>query len=161
MKYLITALLALAVAGFTQAQDKKDLDVQRALDTKNFVFKAESVNPARGRFRQLTSEYDLTVRRDTVVSFLPYFGRAYSAPITPSEGGIKFTSHKNSYDVKKGKNDSWQVSIRPDDNQEVQELNLVVFDNGKATLRVTSTNRESILFNGYVTEGKPLDKKAF
>ena len=75
------------LATIIQAQEKKEPTTQQIVESKNYIFKAESVNPQRGRFRYLTSaEYDLVVTSDTVIAYLPYFGRAYSAPINPSEG---------------------------------------------------------------------------
>lgn len=164
MKYSIAIALLLSVTAIVQAQEKDAATTQQLVESKNYIFKAESVNPSRGRFRQLTSEYDLVVTSDTVIAFLPYFGRAYTAPIDPSEGGIKFTSSDFEYAVKKvekKKKSSWEVFIRPKNARDVQELYLTIFDNSRATLRVNSVNRESITFNGYIREGKEKDKKAF
>jgi hypothetical protein len=160
MKQVMVTLLLLCTAALVQAQDKEVVNVQEILETKNFIFKAETVTPARGRLRQLTSEYDLVVKPDTVVSFLPYFGRAYSAPINPADAGIKFTSVNFDYSVKSGKKNSWDVAIKPSDAHDVQDLYLTVFDNGRATLRVNSVNRQTISFNGYVSKGNA-EKKAF
>lgn len=160
MKYIIINLLLLSMATTITAQEKTELNVQELLETKNFIFKAESVNPARGRLRQLTSEYDVVVKPDTVVSFLPYFGRAYTAPINPSEAGLKFTATSFDYSLNKGKKQRWEVAIKPNDAQDVQALYFTIFNNGKATLRVNSNNRESITFNGYIIEGKA-GKKGF
>lgn len=161
MRYFITIALLLSITAVTQAQEKEAASAQQLIESKNFVFKAESVNPPRGRFRQLTSEYDLVVSVDTVIAFLPYFGRAYSAPINPSEGGIKFTSSDFDYTVEKKKKRSWEVFIKPKDVNDAQELYLTIFDNNRATLRVNNVNRESISFNGYIVEGKEKNKKAF
>ena len=70
------------------AQEKDPAVVKALVESKNYVFKADYVNPQTGRSRSLTSEYDLTIKPGEVISYLPYFGRAYSAPIN-SEGGIK------------------------------------------------------------------------
>ena len=161
MKKYYFLIMMLAGAGLLHAQEKSELTTQQMLETKNFIFKAQTVNPQRGRLRQLTSEYDVVVTNDTVIAFLPYFGRAYSAPINPSEGGIKFTSGKFGYSVAAGKKKSWTLKIKPDDIKDVQDLYFTIFDNKKATLLVNSLNRESILFNGYIIEGKDQEKKAF
>ena len=149
------------LATIIQVQEKREPTTQQIVDSKNYIFKAESVNPQRSQLRHLTSEYDLVVTGDTVIAYLPYFGRAYSAPIDPSEGGIKFTSSDFEYTVGKKKRRSWQIMIKPKDASDIQALYLTIFDNNKATLRVNSLNRESISFNGYITEGKEIDKKAF
>ena len=161
MKKYYFLIMMLAGAGLLHAQEKSELTTQQMLETKNFIFKAQTVNPQRGRLRQLTSEYDVVVTNDTVIAFLPYFGRAYSAPINPSEGGIKFTSGKFGYSLAAGKKKSWTLKIKPDDIKDVQDLYFTIFDNKKATLLVNSLNRESILFNGYIIEGKDQEKKGF
>jgi hypothetical protein len=161
MKYIITACLLLSLATIVQAQEKKEPNTQEMVESKNYIFKAESVNPPRGRVRYLTPEYDLVVTGDTVIAYLPYFGRAYSAPFSPSEGGIKFTSADFEYTVEKKKKRSWEILIKPKDNRDIQALYLTIFDNKKATLRVNSVNRESISYSGYIVEGKEKNKKAF
>ena len=160
MKKYIFLVALLAAVGFVHAQEKTELTTKQLLETKNFIFKAETVTPQRGRFRQLTSEYDVVVTNDTVIAFLPFFGRAYSAPINPSEGGIKFTSGKFGYSLEHGKKKRWTLKIKPEDVKEVQDMYFTIFDNKKATLLVNSLNRESIVFNGYIIEGKD-QKKAF
>jgi len=165
MKYRsINALLLLVslLAGImVKAQDKKAPDVRTMLEAKNFVFKAQTALPMGGRNVNLTSDYDLTVRPDSVTSYLPYYGRAYTAPVNPGEGGIKFTSTSFDYQSAKEKKNRWVITIKPHDTPDVQDITLDVFDNGTASLHVNNQNRQAISFQGYVTEGKPLSKKAF
>jgi len=154
-------LLSLTLTVTAMAQEKNPSNIQQAIETKNFVFKAESVTPQRGRMRQLTPEYDVVLRPDTITSFLPYFGRAFTASINSSEGGIKFTATNFDYTVSPKKKNRWEITIKPKDVNDVRELYLTVFDNGRATLQVSSNNRESISFNGFLQEGNPIAKKAF
>ena len=137
--------LFFALANSIQAQDIDAAIVQKAVETKNYVFKAETATPQRGGLRQLTPEYELLVRPDTVISFLPYFGRSYSAPINPSDAGIKFTSMNYEYSVKNKKKNRWDITIKPNDVSAIRDLNLTVFDNGRASLRVNSNDREAII----------------
>jgi hypothetical protein len=124
------------------------------LDSKNFVFKAQSVSPTGGSVRQLNTDYDVRVSGDTVHTFLPYFGRSYSAPLGSNEGGIKFTSTDFDYELKERKKDRVEVLIRPKDAKDVRQMLLSVSKNGYASLQVLSNNRQPISFNGYVTEKK-------
>lgn len=156
--FLLFAASVLAGSSIIKAQDKDE--VKTMIESRNYIFKAQMVNPQNSVSRQLTSEYDLTISRDTIISYLPYFGRAYVAPVNPSEGGIKFTSTKFEYNPVKDEK-GWKITIRPKDAPEVQQLFLEVFDNGTATLQVISTNRQGISFNGYVEEAKAKGKKAF
>lgn len=160
---LKTALLASAVLAFSfmaGAQEKNPAKVKALVESKNFVFVADYVNPQSMRSRSLTtSDYDLTIKPGEVISYLPYFGRAYSAPIN-GEGGIKFTSKDFDYKLVKVKAHSWDISIKPKDANDVQQLYLTVFDNGTASLSVNSTNRQTISYRGYIVAGKE-EKKAF
>lgn len=125
-------------------------EVNTMINNKEFIFVADRVNPLRGRSRHLTSEYDVTVKNDSLVSYLPYFGRAYQAPMNPSEGGIQFTSTNFSYEVSAKNKNGWQVVIRPKDQSGVQEFFFTIFDNGSATLNVTSTHKDPIVFSGNI-----------
>lgn len=155
-KFLFVFTL-LGAVGAASAQDPKAADIKTIIESQNYVFKATMVYPQGGRSRHLTDEYDLTVTKEKVVSYLPYFGKSYSSSYGSSDGGIKFTSSKFDYKPEKTSK-NWEITIKPKDAHDVQELFLTVFDNGSAKLRVTSTNRQGISFDGHVVEGK---KKAF
>ena len=104
----------------------------------------------RGRVVQLTSLYDLKVSGDSMIAQLPYFGRAYSAPINPSDNGINFTSVTFDYQVAFRKK-RWEISIKPKDAPNVNEMNLIIYSNGRASLQVTSNNRQPISFDGVLS----------
>jgi hypothetical protein len=131
------------------AQETKKTTVEQAIQSKQFIFKAQTAFPMRGGMRQLTSEYDLKVNGDTLTAYLPYFGRAYVAPIDPTKGGIQFTSTQNNYTLKVKKKNS-EINIVPKNIQEVRQLHLNISPNGNASLQVISNNRDPITFNGYV-----------
>ena len=151
MKRIVTTALCLGLIFLTAgAQRIEGEKVREALESKNFVFKAEFVSPQRGTTRPLTPEYDLKVNEEKLVSFLPYFGRAFIAPVDPSRGPIQFTSEKFDYKWTKQKKNRWEVTIIPRDVSDVRELFLTIFDNGRASLRVNSNSRESISFTGYI-----------
>ena len=164
MKKLITytiASLIIAFATIYTAWSQSDDPAlnKRLVEEKTFIFKAQTVSPFRGGVRQLnTNEYDVIVVGDSLIAFLPYFGRAFTAPIN-SEGGIKFTSTTSTYNIKRKKK-RWEVEIQPGDVHDVQQLYFDVYDNGRATLRVTSFNRQPITFQGFIVE-RPSNKRAF
>jgi hypothetical protein len=129
-------------------------DVNTMINAHEFKFIADRVTPLRGRMRQLTSNYDVTVKNDSLVSYLPFFGRAYQAPLNPSEGGIHFTSTQFSYEVNADKKNSWNVIIKPKDQPDVQQFLFTIFENGTATLNVTSTHRDPISFYGNIQKAE-------
>jgi len=156
---LIAVSMAVSVAPVAaqeskkQKKEKKEDAITALIQNQNYVFKAQNVMPMGGGTRQLTSEYDVRVTKDTVVSFLPYFGRAYGY-VDPNNGGIQFTSTNFTYTITDKKN-GWDILIKPTDAKSVQQMSFSIFNNGSATLQVISNNRQPISFNGFVTEIKP------
>lgn len=148
-------LLLIVFAGVNShgllAQDKK-LAIKNMVDSGQFVFHAQTALPTSGPSRQLTSEYDVRVSKNSVVSHLPYFGRAYSVPYGSSDGGFNFTSKDFSYTPKPRKKGGWDISIKPKDVADVREFLLTVSENGYGTLQALSNNRRPISFTGYINE---------
>lgn len=144
----VVSVTGMHCSGSTYAQESdKSINIKQAVASQHYIFKARTVMPMQGRTRQLTTDYDIRVTTDSVVAFLPYFGRAYSAPIDPTKGGIQFTSTDFKYQLTQS-GDGWDIRIDPEDVRDVQYMRLRIFDNGTATLNVTSTNRQPISFNG-------------
>jgi len=154
---LLFSIYAIAQDSNQQKQSKSE-KIKEIVNAHDFIFTATTVLPMSGKTRILTSAYDLQISKDSIISYLPYFGRAYSAPIDPSKGGIKFTSTQFEY-KEENKKDGWDVFIKPRDVIEVQQLHLHISSEGYATLQVISTQRQPISFYGEVTERKI--KKAF
>lgn len=125
--------------------------VKEKIESQRYKFIANYVVPTSAGFqpRSLTSEYDLKVSPDTVEAYLPYFGRAYQAPYNPSDGGIKFTSTKFTYQMQQGKKaGNWVINIRINDQSQDIRLTLDVWDNGKGDLRVLDQTKQPISFQG-------------
>lgn len=120
------------------------------IEERDFIFRANNAMPAGGRTIQLTSEYTFIVKKDTIDSFLPYFGRAFSAPIGTRRGGIEFVSTDFTYNENKKKNGSYEIEILPKDVSDVQRIFIVLSKNGYGSINVTSQNRQAITFNGQV-----------
>jgi len=150
MKTLILcAALAMGVFTNTVSAQSKTGSIQQLMDAQSYVFEAQWVSPMHGTTHQLTTPYTLTVGKDSLVADLPFFGRAYIASFDLTNSGIQFTSTHFAYTqktIKKG----WGVTIKVKDDSQGSQFFLTVFDNGTATLQVTSNNREGISFNGFV-----------
>ena len=145
---LIGASIIWASPSYSQVSNS----IADLIKAQNFVFVAQTASPTRGGLRQLDPGYDLVVKKDSVVAFLPYFGRTYNAPIGSTDGGIKFTSTAFEYNVKDRNKGGWDIQIKPTDNKDVRILQLSVFENGSASLIVTSNSRQNISFNGRIEE---------
>ncbi|RFM26352.1 DUF4251 domain-containing protein [Deminuibacter soli] len=152
---MVTATCSFSVVSAQNSQSKKEARiarVQQLVNNQRYVFKAQTMLPMSGRSRTLTSDYDLSITKDTLVSYLPYFGRAYSAGYNSSDNGIQFTSVNFTYTLTPKKKGGWDVTIIPKDYNAVQQMNLRISSDGYASLQVTSTSRQSISYNGYIAE---------
>ena len=149
-----TCLMLNVSCASTQASAEKQaqaLEIRKKVENGDFTFKATYAYPTGFRSMYLSPYYDVKVKPDTVVAYLPYYGRAYSAPMDPTEGGIKFTSTDFDYNVKPGKkNGNWLVDIRFNDTKREILFFFDIWENGTTRLNVTDTNRQSISFNGNI-----------
>lgn len=158
MKSLYIFIIGCCISAVALGQDRDK--TPGLISSRNYVFNAQTVLPMSGRTRQISADgYDLTVTRDTINAYLPYFGRAFSAPVDPSRGGIQFVSADFEYTEEAGKNGGWEITIKPKDATGVQQLYLSVSEDGYASLRVISTNRQPISFNGVIAEKAVRKKK--
>lgn len=131
------------------AQETNTAALKTILGSKTFVFKAQSAWPLQGKVVQLTPGYDMKLLQDSINTYLPYYGRAYSAGYG-TEGGINFTSKKFDYKLKEKSSGGWEITIKPSDARDVTELTYSISANGYATLQVISTNRQAISFYGVI-----------
>jgi hypothetical protein len=139
------------------AQDTKSSQADRIkqlVDSQNYVFRAQTALPMRGGSKQLTTEYTLKVSKDTIDADLPYFGRAYNAPMDASQGGIRFQSTEFQYSKVSSKKGRWNVVIKPLDLKDPRQLTISISSSGSASLQVLSNNRDAISFNGEIVEKK-------
>ena len=156
------SLLLIFIGVVAMAQHKDSLVTAGTRDLikrRTYTFSAQMAMPLAGQVRQLTGGYELQVYPDKIVAYLPYFGRAYTAPIDPSQGGITFTSRDFNYTVKETKKNRWNIRIDINDITDARQMDLTVFSNGKASLQVNSNNRQEISFSGIIVPNRPEKKK--
>jgi hypothetical protein len=126
-------------------------ETRDAILSDSWVFVAQTALPQGGRPRVLDTRYDVRVGRDTLNSFLPYFGRSFSgAGVMSNANPLDFRSTKFTIDRQELKKGGWRVTIRPNDVQAVQSIIADLFDNGSASLNVTMTDRTPMSYQGRV-----------
>ena len=168
MKSILFILFAFVSLQVNAQTDKAT--TQRIVEAKNFTFVATSAMPmnsteinnilsrmpggAGGSINLTGSNYDIRITPDSVIAYLPYYGRAFSAPMSQDDNGYKFTSTKFSFESKLRKKGGWEVTIAPKDTKESVRMNLFISVNGYATLIVNSNNKQSITYNGYLVAPK-------
>lgn len=151
---LLCAIFILQACGSTRtAAEKQKLaaDIAQAVETPDFTFKARHAYPTGYRSVYLSPYYDVKVSPDTVEAYLPYYGRAYRAPMDPREGGYRFTSTDFEYQTNPGSRDgNWEAVITINDLDRAVTFRFDIWDNGTARLDVTDTDRQQISFQGEI-----------
>jgi len=149
---LLIAISAQAEAQNADKQEKENARIEalkQIVEARHFEFIPQTATPMNGGTKQI-SGYILKVKKDTIDSDLPYYGRAYSATIGATEGGIRFTSTDFEYNSKDGARGGWDISIAPKGVRDVQTMTLSISNSGYTTVRVNSNTRQMISFYGFV-----------
>lgn len=123
---------------------------QHVLDgiaNRQFKINVDRMYPSRMPARHLSTLYSLEVKGDTIVSYLPYFGRAYSVPYGGGKG-LNFIGIMNYYEPRQGKKNEIIVDIGVENEEDTYVYSLSIFDNGNTDINVHSRNRELIMFSG-------------
>ena len=171
---LILSLASLLIGVQLFAQTNKETTLKIVAD-KNYTFIANTALPMSnndinrvlammpgsqggGSINLTGSQYDVKVTKDSIVAYLPYYGRSFSAPMDPTQGGIKFTSKDFTYTESKNKKGSYTIQINTKDvKRENYRFTINISTNGYASLTASSMNKQPIIFNGYLDELKKQD----
>lgn len=165
MKNIIfTMILSVAFLSATVAQEnnrksrkerkaekeaKKIEEVKNLLDSQTFVFNATHALPLGGGSKYLSYDYDVTVKNDTVNSYLPFYGVAYRVEYGGRDTGFDFIQPLEKYEMEKDK-DGYIVDLEVDKGMDHLNYTFHISEVGYATLHVTSTNRQSITYYGTI-----------
>ena len=169
---LSLAFLLIGVQSFSQTNKETTLKI---VADKNYTFVANTALPMSNNdinrvlammpgsqgsssINLTGSQYDVKVTKDSIVAYLPYYGRSFSAPMDPTQGGIKFTSKDFTYTESKNKKGSYTIQINTKDvKRENYRFTINISTDGYASLTASSMNKQPIIFNGYLDELKKQD----
>ena len=123
-----------------------------------FTVNVDMAYPMTGRSVNLTSGYSISVDKDRIVSYLPYFGRAYSVPYGGGDG-LVFEAEISEYSCTDGKKGQKLLVFGAKTDEDSFTFHLTVFPDGTASLSVTSINRQSISYSGEVIPASEKTRK--
>ena len=160
-KQIFMLLLALLVGLPLSAQSKQEKKeqkkeaVKKLIASENYKIDVRTAMPMRGRSIPLTSSYSLEIRNDSVISYLPYYGRAYSIPYGGGDG-LNFKAVLKEYSMEMDKKGNAVIELIARNPEDRYEYRVKVFPNGSASIDVNMQNRQSISFQGelYIKEEK-------
>ena len=145
-------------------EEKAQIETRRAeyvinsINSQQFTIEMERVTPYRGISRSLSYGYLLAVKGDTIVSYLPYFGQAYSLPYGGGKG-LNFESTITSRRLmRNNKKMLTTLHLFTTTDEDTYQYIVEIFDNGRSHVEVRSRLREAISFDGYMKLPDDLDR---
>lgn len=146
----------------TKEEKKKDKEetakkeyeaIKSLIEAGEYQFVATWASTQKGRRINLTTNYgDLKINKDKAEADLPYFGVVQTASYT-GDGGIKFKNEGIAYQIETNEKKQ-MITITFKANQKTEALSLIlsVFKSGNASLKISSSHRNSISYDGKVSE---------
>ena len=134
---LITAMSMPTLSAQTK-KEKKELKkqaVEKLVTSGKYKINVNRALPARGRSVTLTSPYSVEIRNDSVISYLPYYGLNFKAPLTD-------------YKLEWDKKETAKIKFSARSEEDKFDFSIDVFSNGSSTIFVNMQNRQSISFQG-------------
>lgn len=165
----LVTLVTLAVLSPVAAQTKAEIKQQQKIEQQNQIAsllsgqrykfvatKAITTLKANPHISLTTSEYDFVVKGDTLISHLPFYGRAYSAPYGSSESPLSFISTNFTYksevkSTKKAVKTVVKIDAKSDKGGKNYDATLEIFSNGSASLVIQSNDIVRMTFYGDIT----------
>lgn len=128
----------------TPEQLEQRNELTQKIEKPDFLFIPNNAQPAQGKLINLDRSFSLEVTKDTIEAYLPYYGRAYTAPTDSRDLGIKFTSTDFEYSSVMKKNRTYDIKVEPKDiaSQYLQGIifYLNVSNSGYGSLSIQSTS---------------------
>ena len=132
------------------SQSKKEREEQKAKEIKEmiengrFTIEVDRALPMGGRTVHLTTPYSLEMRGDSAISYLPYFGRAYSLPYGGGDG-MRFEESITDYQSTFDKKGTARIKFVARTKEDTFRFDVQVFSNGSAIISRISHTRENWL----------------
>ena len=152
-KLILLWLICLTVAMPTTAQNRNEKKerteraVKEAIAAKQYKINVDRMQPMRGGSRNLTTNYTLEIRNDSVFSYLPYFGVAYNAPYGGGKS-LNFNASITGYTTRALKKGKIQIDFKTRSDEDNYEYRLTIFPDGSTSIHVQPMNKQSISFTG-------------
>jgi hypothetical protein len=151
---ILTLLLLMVVLGGCVSSEERAAQkaefsrkVKAALDKRAYKISINRMLPMQGASRSVSYGYSVTVKNDSLFSYLPYFGRAYDVPYGGGKG-LSFDAPIGHYHETQSNNGSRQIDIELKNEEDNYTYHITVFDNGSSSIDVQARKRERISYNG-------------
>lgn len=153
---VLVCLAMVMLSGCATSQEKAVRDaelakqVTAALAERNYKIGVRTMIPHRGSSQNVSFNYSLEVRNDSLISYLPYFGEVYNVPYGGGKG-LNFSERIGSYQESQKKNGSRHIEIGVKNDEDTYLYMIDVFSNGSSMISVQARQRQRISYTGAMT----------
>ena len=173
--YIISVSVLIIFFQSCSAQNTTDSQIVNSLvSSEEFTFHAERANPMNydvvnvlngipnnpsSRILQLDAgSYSIEIKKGKMEVVLPYFGRAFNASYG-KDNSYRFTSKDYNITKSQSKKGNWVFKIKPNDVNNVSDINIEIYKNGKAFTSIRSNDRQPITYDGYISKNEEIKVK--
>ena len=128
---------------------QKKEEIKKLIDDRSFIFNASHALPMGGSSINLNYYFNVKIDGDSIQSYLPFYGVAYTAEYGSRNSPLDFGTSIEDYSVEKDKN-GYQIQFDVKNGNDYLNYTFRISELGFASLNVTSTNRQSISFTGKI-----------
>lgn len=150
----VTGMLVVMLTGCMTTAERaaerarREAALEQALSTRQLTISVRSMNTQRYGTHQVTPDFRLKIMRDSVDSYLPYFGRAWSVGYGSEAQGLNFTAPMLDVQLARLKHDVERIEFCAKSREDVYCFTVDVYPNGQASIIVRARDRDNISFEG-------------
>lgn len=137
-----------------EKKEQKKEAVVRSIRSGHYKIDVQTALPKSGPSVPLSARFSLEIRNDSVLSDLPYFGRAYSIPYGGGDG-LQFSAPVQGYTVEIDKKGTADIRFMVRNSEDQYEFSTKIYSNGSTSIQVNMQRRQSINFHGQLNTDKP------
>jgi hypothetical protein len=137
--------------GTPSGKQDQSVQLKNLIDSRKFIFHANSATSMKGMTKNLTGEYFLRLNKDSLQADLPYYGRSFTTSYPPTDLSVQFTTTEFSYVADSTKKGGWSITIVPKNENSASKIYMSVTSSGYCTVQVNSNSRQPISYYGTIT----------
>lgn len=151
--WIIFIVLAAALVGCATTAERMEREartaaqVSEALASRHYTINVLMMYPQRGRAVNLTTNYSVEVKGDSLISYLPYFGRAYNVPYGGGKG-LNFIAPITGYQTETDRKGMTRVVLTTENEEDRYQYVLEISSSGDSYIQVQSRQRDFIRYSG-------------
>lgn len=144
---MIVSAVPLLAQSKEELREEKTQQIREMVERKDYRIEVNRAIPMQMPSVHLTTVYSLTIKNDSIDSYLPYYGRAYTAAYGQQEN-LRFEAVMKSYDVKFKKKGKIEVNFSVRTKEDSFRYKVEIQENGSTTIFVQPVNKQAITFYG-------------